>query len=741
MRAGVWIFGLIVVLNLLLILLVLAGAFGKVPGPEELEEIRNPVATEIYTSDGELMGTYHIQNRQYMEPGQLTTPIREALIATEDARFYEHSGIDYRSLGRVFFKTILLRRESSGGGSTLSQQLAKNLYPRHRSGFLSMPVNKIREMIVATRIEKIYSKEEILLIYLSTVPFGENTFGIRSASLLYFTREPEDLRIEEAATLIGMLKANQTYNPVRHPERSMERRNTVLELMARNGYLEEGAADSLQLLPLETRYHPLPHNAGIAPYFREYLRGELDEWCRNTLKENGEPYDLYTDGLKVYTTIDSRLQKYAEEAMAEQMSRLQKVFEQQWRGKDLWRGMTGEQVLINDGRVYDPAMEEEDPRPIEVFTWDGPEEQTLNTIDSIRHYLQFLQAGFLAMETETAEIRAWVGGINHEYFKFDHVRARRQVGSTFKPLVYLAALEKGISPCEYFPNDSVVYEAYEGWTPRNADRTYGGYYSLKGGLIHSVNTISVHLLMQTGIDTVVELAHRAGIRDDLPEVPSLALGTGTVSLLEMVGAYQAIANRGVRLEPVYLEGIEDQHGRVLFQRDHEREGDSVCSPGNAELMVEMLRGVANQGTAAGLRSRFGITADVAGKTGTTQNYTDGWFIGFTPSMVAGAWVGGDLQNLRFLDMQHGQGAATAMPIWAGFMGRAFRDERWGWLDNEMFAIADSTMEKLDCEDFVEEEPIELRPLERLRQEIREEGFFRRIFKRKDRKDDRKKDRR
>jgi penicillin-binding protein 1A len=530
-----------------------------------------------------------------------------------------------------------------------------------------------------------------------------------------------------------MLKANRTYNPVRNHERSLERRNTVLQLMERSGYLEPDAADSLQALPLVTRYHPLPHNAGIAPYFREYLRGELDEWCRSTMKENGEPYDLYRDGLKIYTTIDSRLQRYAEEAVADQMSRLQPVFEQQWRGKDLWRGIPGEQVMINDGREYDPAMELEESRPMEVFTWNGKEKRELNTIDSIRHYLKFLQAGFLAMEVESGEIRAWVGGINHEYFKFDHVRAKRQVGSTFKPLVYLAALEKGISPCEFIPNDSVVYEEYENWTPRNADRTYGGYYSLKGGLVHSVNTVSVHLLMQTGIDTVLEMANAAGIRGELPPVPSLALGTGTVSLLEMVGAYQAIANRGIGLMPVYLDGIEDQHGRVLYLRDRDREKDSVCSAGNAEIMVEMLRGVASRGTAAGLRSRFGITADVAGKTGTTQHYTDGWFIGFTPSLVAGAWVGGDLQHLRFLDMQHGQGAATAMPVWAGFMNRAFRDERWGWLDNERFSIADSTLEKLDCEEYSEEKPRELRPLEQLRKEIREEGFFKRIFRRRNRR--------
>jgi penicillin-binding protein 1A len=734
LRIVLWGAVAVVAANLLLVLLVLLGAFGPVPGREELEQIRNPVATEIYTSDGELMGTYHIQNRQYLEPYQVTSTIRNALIATEDARFYKHHGIDFRSLGRVLFKSILLGKESSGGGSTLSQQLAKNLYPRDRSGLLSMPVNKLREMIMASRIEKIYTKDEILLIYLSTVPFGENTFGIRSASLLYFNKEPTGLRTEETAVLVGMLKATHLYDPVRNPERALTRRNVVLGQMEHYGYLDRETADSLQGIPLEVEYHPLPHYAGIAPYFREFLRGEMETWCSEHMNEEGEPYNLYTDGLKIYTTIDSRLQQYAEDAMKEQMARLQPVFEAQWRGRDLWKGISGEQLLINHNGEFSREMLTEEPRKMEVFTWDGPVERELNTLDSIRHYLQFLQAGFLAMETGSGEIRAWVGGINHEYFKYDHVRARRQVGSTFKPLVYLAALEKGISPCDYFPNDSVVYEDYDNWTPRNADRTYGGYYSLKGGLIHSVNTISVHLLMETGIDTVIDLAHRAGITADLPAVPSLALGTGTVSLLDMVSAYQAIANEGVALDPLWLLGIEDRNGKVLYLSPAAENNSAVCKPGNAQLMTEMLRGVVNGGTAAGLRSRFGIGADVAGKTGTTQQYTDGWFIGFTPSLVAGAWVGGDLQNLRFLDMAHGQGAATAMPIWAGFMQRAFRDDRWGSLQFERFDLPDSITWALDCDDFRETEPGPLmKPLEELRKQIREQGFFKRIFRRKNRR--------
>ena len=441
--------GAIILLGAALVLLVRSGAFGALPGRQELQEIRNPVATEVYSADGALMGTWHIQNRQYLDPAAVPEVVREALVATEDVRFYEHRGIDYRSLGRVFFKSLLMGDRSSGGGSTLTQQLAKNLYPRGRFGPLSMPVNKIKEMMTARRIEELYTKEEILLLYLSTVPFGENTFGLRSASMRYFHKEPGMLNTVEAATLVGMLKATMTYHPVRHPEKATERRNVVLGQMARYGYLEQSAADSLRQLPLQIDYHPLPHDAGIAPYFREFLRQELEEWCREEEKQGRGSHNLYTDGLRVYTTIDSRLQAHAESAVRDRMSMLQELFDRHWKERDLWRDIPAEHLMIN----YDGALTEdmygESPRPMEVFTWEGPEKKEFNTLDSIKHYLKFLQAGFLAMETGTARVRAWVGGIDHRHFKYDHVLARRQAGSTFKPLVYLEALRQGFSPCDF----------------------------------------------------------------------------------------------------------------------------------------------------------------------------------------------------------------------------------------------------------------------------------------------------
>ncbi len=716
----------LVVTQGVLILLVVAGVFGKIPDTQALKQIQNPIATEIYTADSVLMGTYYIQNRQYLESSEITETIRNTLIATEDVRFYRHNGIDLRSLFRVFFKTLLLGKEGSGGGSTLTQQLVKNLYPRRDFGALSMPVNKVKEMATAIRIEKVYTKDEILEVYLSTVSFGENTFGIKAASRRFFNKDPQRLQLEEAAVLVGMLKATQTYNPVRNPERAKGRRNVVLTQMVKYGFLDASVADSLQGLLLEVDYHPLTHNAGIAPYFREFIRAKMDAWCLEHYKNESEHYNLYTDGLKVYTTIDSRLQQYAEESMRAQMTHLQEIFEKQWEGDDLWKGLTEQQLLINYDGEHRSGMASEIPRKMEVFTWEGLQEREYNTFDSIRHFLRFLQAGVMAMDVRTAEIKAWVGGINHEYFKYDHVLSRRQAGSTFKPLVYLEALEQGISPCDYFPNDSVVYHEFDDWTPRNADRTYGGFYSLKGALVHSVNSVSVALLMQVGIDSVLELCQKAGIESSLPAVPSLALGSGAVSLYEMVRVYQAIANRGIVKEPVYIKRIEDRNGKVLDETDHAVEGTAICRPENAELMIEMLRRVVNDGTAAGLRTKYQISADIAGKTGTTQNYTDGWFIGFTPGLVAGVWVGGDLQNVRFQNMQYGQGAYSAMPIWSGFMKSAFRDDHWRFLQKEVFKISTTTQNQLMCDDFREKRPFQFKPFKNLK----EKKFFKNLFRRK-----------
>ncbi|MEZ5071041.1 MAG: transglycosylase domain-containing protein [Bacteroidales bacterium] len=631
---------LLLLFPLILTVLVRAGRFGPLPGESELLQIKNPLASEVYSSDGVLMGTYFLQNRHSVDPGDIPLPLKQALIATEDARFYRHRGIDFRSLGRVVIKSILLGDSGSGGGSTLSQQLAKNLYPRHDHGALTVPVNKIREMIIARRLESALGKETILETYLNTVPFGENTFGIMAASRRYFNKETGELKLEEMAVLVGMLKATSTYHPVRDPERSLARRNVVLSRMALHGVVEEAVLDSLQGLPLVVDYHPLPHNAGIAPYFREYLRPILASWCASHTKENGDAYNLYTDGLRIHTTLDSRMQEHAETAMKEHMRPLQERFDQERNRRDPLANLPPEQLFAAGG-LPESVRREAPARNMEVFTWQGPKTMHLSRLDSLRHHLSFLQAGILVLDVDRGGILAWVGGIDYGHFKYDHVLSLRQPGSAFKPLVYLEALEQGISPCRYLANDSVVYTDFDNWTPRNADRQYGGYFSMKGALAHSVNTVSTALLMEVGIDSVLNLAARAGIRSTLPSVPSLALGTGELSLLELCTFYLAVANGGVARDPACLVRIEDSQGRVLEEWPLANPGRRVCKEDNARLLTGMLQGVVQRGTARGLSALLPQRVEVAGKTGTTQGGSDGWFIGYTPDLLAGVWVGGD----------------------------------------------------------------------------------------------------
>ncbi len=719
----------VLLLPVILVALVIAGVFGPIPTEEELRSIQNPIASEVYTVDSLLMGKYYLQNRQDLRPDEISPTLVATLIATEDARFYDPMGIDLRSLFRVLFKSILLGDRSSGGGSTISQQLVKNLYPRGDYGFLRMPVNKIREMTVALTLERMYSKQEILALYLNTVPFGENTFGIKSASQRFFNKNPKDLATEEGALLVGMLKATNYYNPQRHTERAMSRRNVVLQQMGKNGILAPQMLDSLQNLPVQLDYTPLTHNTGAAPYFRERLRIELEQWCRKVSKARGQEYNLYTDGLKIYTTIHSRLQTHAKHAVDHTMKSLQQTFNAHWENRTMWTPHLEQELLRRHLEAYGPANPPDSSlRRAKLFTWEGVKEAEVTLLDSLKHYMEFLQAGLVALDVETGAVRAWVGGINHTHFKYDHVTAARQVGSTFKPLVYLAALEEGMSPCDFVENDSVVYSDYDDWTPRNADREYGGHYSLKGALTNSINTVSVKLLLRTGISTVHTLARKAGIEAGLPSVPSLALGTADISLLEITEAYQAIANRGVHREPFYLLRIEDRNGRELYVREHEDEEDPAFSELNADRMICMLQNVVDSGTARGARRRLGARPAIAGKTGTTQNHTDGWFIGFTPRLVAGVWVGGDFQNVRFRTLQHGQGAATALPVWTDFMGRVYDDPEFKTMKSDTFTIDPEVRQDLECPDFKERRFSDFVPLKK----FNPVKFFKRLFGRKER---------
>ncbi len=729
---------------ILIFLLVYLGIFGRIPSVEKLKTIQNYLASEVFSADHELLGRYYIENRTNIAYDDIPDYFIDALVATEDERFYSHHGIDRRSLLRVVFKSLLLQKESSGGGSTISQQLAKNLFPRKRLLIITMPVNKFREMIIATRLEKAYSKKDILELYLNTVSFGENTYGIETAAFRFFRKHPRDLKIEEAALLVGMLKATNIYNPLTQPENSLKRRNVVLAQMVKNNYLDAVKADSLKKIPVKLNYTRITHNEGPAPYFREYLRLELMEWCRKNPRPDGSQYNIYTDGLKIYTTINFDLQRYAEEAMRAHMKYLQDLFNREWKNRKPWGADDG---VINNLiehserylRLKKQGLDHNEiirlmnkPVNMQVFTWEGKVEKMLSSVDSIRHYFQFLNAGLLAMELKTGYVRAWVGGINHEFFQYDHVTARRQPGSVFKPVIYAAALENGHDPCDYIPNDSVVYEAYDNWTPRNADRSYGGFYSMKGGLTHSVNTISVHLLMETGFTKVKDMAGRLGISAELPEVPSVALGTASVSLLEMVNAYGVFANHGRRVEPVYMRRIEDRFGNVIYEADKKGNPQQVISKNVAETMTEILKGVVDHGTAASLRSVYGFDNDIAGKTGTTQQNTDGWFIGFTPDLVTGVWVGGDNQVIRFRSMTYGQGSHSALPIWARFMQKIYNNPLYRNSRNATFTISDEVKSSLDCPDYKEDEIESLKDLLDIKGETIIQ-FFRRIFKKKDKR--------
>ncbi len=690
------------------------GFFGPIPTQQELQNIQNQVASEVYSADSVLLGKYYLQERTDVNFDQLPTHLIQALLATEDVRFYEHSGVDRRSLFRVLFKSILLGDESSGGGSTITQQLAKNIFPRKRNKYLSTPINKLKEIIVARKLEAIYSKEEILTLYLNTVSFGENAFGIKTASERFFSVKPKQLNHQEAAVLVGLLKATNTYNPRLHPNKSIERRNLVINQMARYDYLTRKAADSLKSLPLELKYKQYNHNQGIATYFREHIRHALNEWCRKNEKPDGTSFNLYTDGLKIYTTINARMQRYAESALQTHMAELQATFNEHWGKTKPWtknrrillnaRNKSERYKKLKASGLADNEIDKifQEPVNMKIFTWAGEEEKEMSPLDSIKHYLQFLQAGFMAMEPRTGNVLAWVGGINHKYFKFDHVNinTKRQVGSTFKPIVYATALQNGVEPCDFVRARRVTYKNFEDWSPGNANDNYEGSYSVKGALTHSVNTVSVKVLKKATINKTVALAKAMGIQSDIPKVPSIALGTPNISLYEMVSAFATFANRGAVSHPNFLLKITDKNGNILENFQSDSQGEQVMSTQTADMMVEMMRNVVNKGTAARLRTKYQLQNDIAGKTGTTQSHADGWFMGFTPRLVAGVWVGSDDPNIHFRSITYGQGAAMALPIWALFIKQLNSDQQLNHYTKAKFSTPDNIVRTLmDCEDY------------------------------------------
>ncbi len=718
---GVVLFALGVLLLLGFFLAILNGYYGELPTKSELKAIQNPVASEIYSEDGVLLGRYYLENRTDVSYNQIPKDIKNALIATEDARFFKHGGIDRRAMFRVLMKTVLLQDQSAGGGSTISQQLAKNLYKRERRGKLTIPVAKLKEMIVAKRIEDIYDKEEVLTLYLNTVSFGEDVFGIKMAARRFFDTSLEDLQTDQAATLVGMLKAPTSYSPRANPTRSRLRRNTVLDQMNKYKYISSTRSDSLRKMPLRTKYNFVSHSDGPAPYFRASLKNELKKWAKTHKKRDGSPYNLYTDGLKIYTSINSKMQQYAEEAVETHMAKLQDDFWKHWRNQDPFYGdmnrinalkkQSNRYLVAKDNKWSNSKIDADfkKKRKMEVFTLKGKKTVMMSPLDSIAYYLKFLQVGFMAMEPKNGYIRAYVGGIDHKHFKYDHVKSTRQVGSTFKPIVYATALDSAYSPCTFKANKLYRYPDYQDWEPANSDDKYGGQYSMRGALMTSNNSVTAQWIMDTEPYTVVDMARRMGITEaDIPEAPAIALGAADISLYEMMQAYCTMANDGRHIPPAYLLKIEDRNGKIIEKfKTNIYKRTKAMDPEDALIMLKMMESVVDSGSARRLRWKYALPNDIAGKTGTTQNQTDGWFMGITPKLVAGVWVGGDDRRVRFRTITLGQGANMALPVWGEFFQRVNKDPKFKAITEAKFEeLPPHITELLDCPGYV---PYDYRP--------------------------------
>ena len=656
----------------LFIFLIYVGAFGKIPSKEYLKDLKNPVTSSLYDDKGELIGYYFLQNRSNIDASQITPEIKNALIATEDVRFYEHNGIDYTSFFRVFFKSIVLR-ENAGGGSTITQQVAKNLFGRQKRFFLSTVVNKISEMIVANRLENIYSKDDILLLYFNTVTFGENLYGLEKATKRFFNKSPENLTLSESALLVGLLKATTSYNPKNNPERSIERRNVVLGQMEKYNYITPEDAARAKETPLKLNYVPEKKVSSYSSYFKEYISEEFNEWAQNNPAPDGHIYSLETDGLQIHTTLKSSVQKSAERALVDQINRLQVLMNQYWRsvttegGKDaLIDQLIGNHKVVKRMRVNSVSESKIAKYVAEVKDrkyWkigEGYVNMPLSLKDSIIRSVNRLHASVVAMNSKTGAILGYIGGIDYGYSQTDQIRFKRQMGSTFKPITYLAALEAGEDPCNFYNNDLITYPDYDDWKPTNADAKYGGSYSMHGALANSINTVAVALQIKTGSRNVRKQAEAMGIDSGLKTVPSMVLGTSEISLLKMVRAYAAISNGGEKIKPYAIAKIIDEHGKTIYKAKPKTYG-RVASERNVMLLQKMMEGVVRGGTAGRFNS-YGINKNIIGKTGTTQNNRDGLFIACSPELVVGSWVGPLDVRVQFTTTNQGSGANTALPI-------------------------------------------------------------------------------
>ncbi|MBO5854584.1 MAG: PBP1A family penicillin-binding protein, partial [Bacteroidales bacterium] len=683
------------------------------------------LATEIISADGKILGTYYIENRSNVSYSELSPHLVNALLAIEDIRFYEHSGIDQRALMRVIFG--IATGNDKGGGSTLTQQLAKNLFPRGEN--LSTPqlvIRKFQEWVTATKLEYNYSKDEIIAMYLNTVFYGHNAYGIKKASETFFNVEPKDLNIEQAAFLAGVVNAPSRYSPIRHPERATNRRNLVISQMATYGFITEQERDSISQIPIDmSEFGVLDHNSGQATYLREYLRGTLTEWAKTHTKPDGTPYNIYKDGLKIYTTIDSRMQRYAEEAVREHLSLdLQPAFDKHWKGEPNAPFSLEEEeiealmelsmkrseryrVMKKAGISIDSIRKNfNKPTKMTVFSWNGPIDTIMTPMDSMRYYKSFLQSSLMSVESHTGHVKAYVGGIDYKYFKYDHVtQARRQVGSTFKPFLYSLAMQEGeYTPCTKVPNISYSIEMPDGkfWEPRDAGKTmFGEEVTLKWALAHSNNRISTYLMKRFGPEAVIQMARRMGVTSHIDAVPSICLGVCDLSLYEMVGAMNTFANRGVYIKPIFITKIEDKNGNVIehFHTEQVEAMDDIT----AYKMIELMKGVVQSGTGVRLKYKYGLKNPIAGKTGTTQNQSDGWFMGITPDLTTGIWTGAEDRAVHFRTIGLGQGSNMALPVWAIYMKKIYADPTLNISQGDFEKPLSDVALEFDCELYEQEQ--------------------------------------
>lgn len=729
------------------------GFLGFMPTFEELENPKSNLATEIYSSDQKVLGTFYEENRSFIDYDQLSPHIVNALISTEDARFHSHSGIDARGLGRVFFRTFIMQDKGSGGGSTITQQLAKLLFHGHASNIFERSIQKFKEWIIAVKLERSYTKEEILTMYLNKAPFIYDAYGIKSAAKTFFNKSTDSLNVEEAAMIIGMLKNPALYNPVRRPELTQSRRNIVLMQMFKAEHLTRVELDSISQLPLTLRFKRMDHIKGPAPYFREHIRLMLSAhkperdrypsylaqkfiedsiewennpafgWINKNLKSDGTKYDLYRDGLKIYTTIDSRMQEYAENAVAMHLGQeLQKAFYRDKKGssrapftsnitQDQHKSIINHAIRNSDRyrylkrigankdsiqKVFDTKTE------MTVFSWHGDIDTIISPLDSILYYKYFLRASLMSIDPLSGHVKAYVGGPNYKHFKYDMAtQGKRQVGSTIKPFVYTLAMQEGHTPCDLVPNIPQTFTLVSGdtWTPKNSSTNREGeLVSLKWGLANSNNNISAWVMKQYNPEAVADMIHNLGVKSPMDPVYSLCLGTADFSLMEMTSSYCTFANKGVYTAPMMVTRIVDKYGNVVA--DFQPRKREAINETTAYLMLDLLQGVVNHGTGMRLRGwRYEFEAQIGGKTGTTQNHSDGWFMGVVPNLVTGVWVGGEDRDIHFDELSLGQGANMALPIWALYMQQVWADEDIPITEEDIFEKPVNFNTDVNCSDI------------------------------------------